>query len=453
MDKPSIVKNIISSLEKSQWYTLDHMRDRQLTRLNHIISHTYETVPFYKAALEKANYCPELSITPEFLSTLPVFSREEIQSGQENTLRSTALQPDDYSYPIVTSGSTGIAVRLIGTFDTACYWQALSMREHYWHKRDFSKTLAAIRWAKRNEALPPLGETNSQWGNATEGIELTGASFFLNVASSIQSQLKWLQMINPHYLLSYPSQLKVLLNDIIEQKITLQNLLEIRSLGETVDSELRLLAINHNFKLTDIYSSEEVGIIAIQCPEYHNYHIQAENVIVEILDIHNQPCGIGDEGRVVLTSLHNFATPLLRYDIGDYAQFDNPCACGRVALPTLKKISGRKRNRIIYPNGESRFPYLGDREEYRQITTAVKKFQMIQHELNKVECKLVVDTPLSSDQKTRYANLIKKNLGNLFEIELTFHDDLPRQSNGKFEEFVSLIPSTIENINQTLMIE
>jgi phenylacetate-CoA ligase len=350
------------------------------------------------------------------------------------------LQSDDFAYPIVTSGSTGVAVRLIGTFDTACYWQALSMRDHFWHQRDFSKTLAAIRWAKRNVALPPLGEPSDHWGVVTEGIVETGGSFFLNVASSTRDQLKWLQMINPYYLLSYPSQLKVLLRYLIDEKIILANIREIRTIGETVDAELIALAQQYGVKLTDIYSAEEFGIIAIQCPEHNNYHVQSENVIVEIVDENGHACAPGQEGRVIVTNLHNFATPLLRYEIGDYAQSDAPCPCGRNALPTLKKIHGRKRNRLTLANGETLFPYLGDREEYREITLAVKKFQMIQHSPQRIECKLVVDTPLTQDQESRYANLIKKNLGHDFDIELTYHQDIPRQPNGKFEEFISLLP-------------
>lgn len=441
MDKSTIVKTLIGSLEKSQWYTPELMQEKQLIRLAQIISHSFESVGFYRPFFEACGYQAGQSIKLDFLYSLPILTREEVQNGQEENLRSTALQTDDYSYPIVTSGSTGVAVRLIGTFDTACYWQALSMREHLWHKRDFNKTLAAIRWAKPNEALAPLGEPNSHWGKVTEGLITTGPSFFLNVATSTQEQIKWLQMIKPHYLLSYPSQLKVILQTVLDKNISIQNLSEIRCLGETVDQELLSLSAYVNLKLTDVYSSEEFGIIAIQCPEYYRYHIQSENVIVEIINEANNPCAIDEEGRVLVTSLHNFATPLFRYEIGDYAAWDKPCACGRDALPTLKKISGRKRNRLILPNGESQFPYLGDREQYRQITHAVKKFQMIQHDHRTVECKLMVEEPLTSDQQTRYAKLIEKNLGHGIKVKLSFHKDIPRQSNGKFEEFISLVSS------------
>lgn len=437
--KIDAVKKISDALTRSAWYSPATMQERQYHRLAQLLTHCLETVPFYQTCLKQAHYQPRQQLTPTFLQSLPIFSRQQLQQAQDSTLKSTLFHNDDYQYSIVTSGSTGVAVRLIGTFETACYWQALSLRDHYWHQRDFSKTLAAIRWAPHNIALPPLGEVNQHWGNVTDGIISTGPSFFLNVLSPTHEQLKWLQMIDPHYLISFPSQLKVLLLEIINRGIRFNHLLEIRTIGETVDDELRGLAHTATVKLTDLYSAKECGIIAIQCPEFKNYHVQSENVILEIVDAQGQPCEYEQDGRVIITHLHNFATPLLRYEIGDYAQFAAPCPCGRDALPTLKKICGRRRNRLIMPTGESRFPYLGDREERRAITTAIKKFQLVQHTVDNLEFKIVVDNRLTFAQEQHYIACIQKDLGYPFAITITYHDDIARQANGKFEEFISYV--------------
>jgi phenylacetate-CoA ligase len=53
----------------------------------------------------------------------------------------------------------------------------------------------------------------------------------------------------------------------------------------------------------------------------------------------------------VVTPLHNFAMPLIRYAIGDYAEAGPPCACGR-GLPVLARILGRARNLLTLPHGE-----------------------------------------------------------------------------------------------------
>jgi len=60
----------------------------------------------------------------------------------------------------------------------------------------------------------------------------------------------------------------------------------------------------------------------------------------------------GQVGRVVVTDLHNFATPLIRYDLGDYAEMADTCPCGR-GLPALKRIMGRRRNMVRLPDGRS----------------------------------------------------------------------------------------------------
>jgi hypothetical protein len=77
-------------------------------------------------------------------------------------------------------------------------------------------------------------------------------------------------------------------------------------------------------------------------------HVCAESFFVELLDEAGEPAPQGELGRVVLTSLHNFAMPLIRYDIGDLAAFGPACSCGR-GLPALLRFchtSGMRRRAV-----------------------------------------------------------------------------------------------------------
>jgi phenylacetate-CoA ligase len=49
----------------------------------------------------------------------------------------------------------------------------------------------------------------------------------------------------------------------------------------------------------------------VQCPEYEQYHVQAEHLLVEILSERDEVCAPGEIGRVVVTPLRNFAMPLI----------------------------------------------------------------------------------------------------------------------------------------------
>src|SRR5262249_10447498 len=141
----------------------------------------------------------------------------------------------------------------------------------------------------------------------------------------------------------------------------------------------------------DNYSSQEAGIVALQCPHGELYHTMAESLVVEVLRDDDTPCGEGEVGRVVVTDLHNFASPLVRYDTGDYAEVGGPCPCGRT-LPTLRRVLGRKRNLLMKADGSRFLPRAGF-ESFAAIAP-VLQYQVVQHALDEIEFKLVTAAPL-----------------------------------------------------------
>ena len=174
----------------------------------------------------------------------------------------------------------------------------------------------------------------------------------------------------------------------------------------------------------------------MQCPDNDHYHIQSESVLLEVLNDDDQPCEPGEIGRVVVTSLHNFATPLIRYEIGDLAELGNQCACGR-GLPVINQIMGRVRNMLTYPNGEKRWPFFGS-ASFKEIAT-IQQFQFIQTALNQIEVHLVVQEALNAQQQLSFTQLLHKNLGYEFELTFHYHEEIKRTAGGKFEDFISKI--------------
>ncbi len=128
----------------------------------------------------------------------------------------------------------------------------------------------------------------------------------------------------------------------IDNSILIPNLKQIITNGEPEPGKTKeSFDKEFNIEIFDTYDTPEFGLIACQCHEYKKYHIQSENIYLEILDENNSPCPTGKIGRIIITSLHNFASPMIRYDTGHYASFCKPCKCGRT-LPTLSRISSTK---------------------------------------------------------------------------------------------------------------
>jgi phenylacetate-CoA ligase len=428
-------------LDVSQWQSPNVLLQNQLAQLKRVVDHAYRTVPYYRALFEKHNISIPDELSLEFLRTIPISLRQMVQEAGE-TLRSQNL-PSAHGKPhdVSTSGSTGRPVRLLGTAVTRFFWRAFVLREHTWHKRDMTKKLGMIRWARRDVGTAPTGLHMPAWP-VVNLVYDTGPACMLNVATPLNDQLDWLLSVKPHYLLSFPSNLAALAKHCLERDITLLNLDEVRTIGETLTGQQRsLFRQAWGVKAVDLYSCEEAGYLAIQCPSHDHYHVQSENVLVEIVDGEGRPCAVHQPGRVLITTLHNYATPLIRYELGDFAEFGEQCSCGR-GLPVIRKIHGRKRSRLILTDGRSEFPYLGEHGQIQKATgVRVRQYQLVQRSVEQVEVRLVTDRKFTESEASKVADLVRSNLGHPFEVTITHWDEIPRGPTGKFDEFVCHVVS------------
>jgi phenylacetate-CoA ligase len=429
-------------LGESQWWPRELLETHQFRQLRQLLAHACQTVPFYRDLFAARDISLPATIDRAFLETLPVVRRSDFQSGSESFL-STA--PPKEHGPVsfgMTSGSTGRPIRFGRSVATQTLWGAFALRDLLWHPRDPSGKLCAIRWSHRGVAKAPDGTSHPSWGGITDQLFKSGPSAVLNVDSTLEEQLTWLLREKPDFLISCPSNLQALAAHAARHGMALPRLRELRTIGETVTPEVRRqLSEAWQAKIIDCYSCEESGYIALQCPDHDHYHIQAENVYVEILDENDRPCPVGVVGRIVLTNLNNFVTPLIRYEIGDYGEFAEACPCGR-GLPVLKRIHGRSRNRLMLPNGGNLFPNFGGQGQITALTgVPLYQFQFLQHSLQQLEAKLVMARPLDSEEQAKVAEFLLRNLGHSFEVVFSFPAEIPRGPNGKFEEFKCLIGS------------
>ena len=216
--------------------------------------------------------------------------------------------------------------------------------------------------------------------------------------------------------------------------VRLPSLREARCVGEPVGDVLRAACTAAwDVPVTDIYSTQELGYLALQCPRHTHYHVQEESVRLEVLHADGRPCGPGEVGLVVATPLYNYATPLLRYAPGDYAEVGEPCSCGR-GLTVLRRILGRERNMWIRPNSDRWWPNVGS--SAMAGFTSVRQWQFVQKALDHLEIRLVAPTPLDPQQEAVLRTLVRERLGDHFTMDLAYCADIPRARSGKFEDYV-----------------
>lgn len=418
-------------LDRTQWWTPHEIERHQLRQLDAVLRHAIESIPFQARRLVEAGYSGRNPIDRETLSHLPLTHRVDLQTSLE--LMQSSRPPADHGRRLegYTSGSTGTPLRFFGTEVTHFFWGAINLRDHRWHGRDLTRKHAVIRAGIDDGPV-------SGWGASSEVAYHTGPGAGLNIRADIDAQLRWLQQEQPAYLLTHPSNLRTLALRSIDRGLALPGLLEARTFGELVEPELRTLCRRAwNVPLIDMYSAEEVGYIALQCPEHEHYHVQSENLVVEVLDDANRPCRPGQIGRVVVTTLHNFVMPLIRYDIGDYAEVGEPCLCGR-GLPVLKRILGRRRNMVRLPDGTRHWPYFSLSKW--GFALPVRQLQMIQHTLQHIEVRLVCTRPLQPPEVDLLIDAVRGGFGYAFDITVTQVAQIHRTTNFKYEDFICLVP-------------
>ena len=421
-------------LEHSQWWSAEQLLSAQLRQLEQLLTHAGQHTPFNGERLQGL-LPPAGQLTAEAWQQIPILTRSDIQSAGD-ALRSNQL-PTSHGKPakVQTSGSTGMPITAYSSELSRFFWRVFTLREHHWHQRDLSATLAAIR--PENKQSPGQPVQLAGWGPATDLVYQTGPSFVLNSRTDIQTQAAWLQQLNPDYLLSLPSNLIELARHCRDHGVIMPKLRQVRTFGEVASAEVRSLSrAVWGVAVKDIYSSTEVGYMATQCPAHEHYHVQSEGVYLEVLKEDGSACGPGEVGRVVVTPLHNYAYPLIRYALGDYAEVGTPCPCGR-GLPVLTRILGRERNMVVLPDGRKHYPSFPS--ELWDSIAPIRQLQLVQRDLHNIDARLVTERPLVAAEEGKFVEMLQQRFGYPFDIQLVYCEVIERSRGGKYEDFVSMV--------------
>jgi phenylacetate-CoA ligase len=193
------------------------------------------------------------------------------------------------------------------------------------------------------------------------------------------------------------------------------------------------------------YAANEVDAIASECSEHLGYHISAENVIVEIVDDADKLVPVGREGRILVTSLHNYGMPFIRYEIGDVGvSSDKACPCGR-GLPLLAAINGRVSDFIYTSRGDC-IPGIALNRSFL-AGLGVEQYQIVQESYEKVLIKLVFGGEYKRDHVKEATREIerhfKSEIGSDVDIVTELVDQIVPTRIGKRRMFISKVTKVL----------
>jgi phenylacetate-CoA ligase len=428
------VAAFLGALAETERLDPERMRLYQRRLLDRLLRHARAETDFYRDRLAPL-FRDDDSIDWDRWREVPILTRAVAQESFDALVARTVPPHVGKAIEDTTSGSTGKPFRHFTSQIQVSASAIANERFFRWHQLDPTALTAQLRAAENDpDTAYPHGRFATGWRPGHPGSRAATLSI---AGISIEQQIEWLSRVRPTYLIAYPSNLQEMARIARAGGVKL-DLDGVLTFGEmTTPDAYEAIRDYFGCRPLDRYGSTEVGLVSATCPHSGRQHVMAELVLVEIVGEDGKPVPPGVPGRVVTTPFYNFAMPLIRYDIGDYAAFSSEaCGCGRT-LPTLSAIYGRARNVFRYMDGSSGWPVVRSREIGAFVPH--RQYQLVQVARDRLELRYVPIAAHQANDMRGLTEYVRKRLHPSVSITTVAMDEIPRSKGGKYEDCVSLV--------------
>lgn len=365
---------------------------------------------------------------PKDLSSFPILTKDIIRENFED-LKSKDLNIRKW-WINTSGGSTGEPVKFIQDKE----YLEISRNITYLQKQkvgySFGDTFIKL-WGDEREILNGSQSIKSKVINYIKNL-----TFLNSFNMSEKNMYSFIEQINqkqPKLIVAYAQAMYELSKFVEEKNIKIESVGSIITSAGTLYPFMReSIEKNFNTKVYNRYGSREVGNIACEEPNIDGLVI-TDGVYVEIVDENGNICEDGVEGEIVVTSLINYAMPLIRYKIGDRGILNTT----KYNFPILEKVSGRNVNMFKKSDGT-----LIDGEYFTHLLYHIywiNKFQIVQKDYKYVVINIVLNENKIDDDIEQIKKGIYKILGEDCTIEFNYLDEILPLRSGKYVYTISEI--------------
>jgi len=328
----------------------EELQQLQLRRLRSTVERCYQTVKYYREAMDELGVKPRHIQSVADVRLLPFTKKENLR---ENYPFDMFAVPTDQVVRIHASSGTTGKPTVVG----------YTRRDIHTWARIMARSLAAA-------GLRPGDRLHNAYGYGlfTGGLGLHYGAEELGLmvtpisGGQTQRQIMLIRDFEPTGLSCTPSYALNLAETAEDLKVDLRKLpLKVGIFGaEPWTEEMRYeLESRLGIDAIDIYGlSEVIGPgVGIECIEAKSgLHVFEDHFLIEAVDVDTgQPIPYGESGEIVITSLTKEAFPVIRYRTRDISILNPaPCRCGRTHV-RMKRVTGRTDDMLII-RGVNVFP-------------------------------------------------------------------------------------------------
>jgi len=414
---------LLNKLRGNLKLTRAKLEEIQQKKLKDLLKHAYENVPYYQHLFDSNRIKPEDIRNVKDLEKIPVTDKAVLRSMKRSDIMAKNINQGE-CVEVFTSGSTGMPTHIYFTQRDLEFLDLIYLRSFLQNGLRFKHKRAFI-------LDPHSFETKKCW------YHWFGLATYVNISCFLEpeKQVQVLKDQMPDFVHGYPSSLSQIAKFLLDFGIEGVRPHIISTSAELLHQKDRQL-IDSAFGtvIYDRYAARECGNIAWECNEHNGYHINIDSLVVEFLK-DGRPVDPGERGDVVITNLHSYAMPFIRYKIGDVAVPSyKECPCG-IELPLMEIIEGRDEDFIVLKNGKKISPMM--------VTCTLdhipglRQFRIIQENVGLLIAVLAKGEGFGADTVHRVEEQLKTILDEKMDIRYEVVDNIPREPTGKVRAVVS----------------
>jgi len=408
------------------------LEELQARLLRVLIKRAARDVPYYRDIFEAHHIDPDSIRSAADLTRLPVLTKDAVRAHKQSLISET--YPRRRLLYGHTSGSTGSSLTLYWDHNVDIAWNAALWRHREWAGVPFGTPYASLLGqviVPATRTRPPFWRRNHPWNQ-------TFFSTFHLRDENLDAYVAELERSGAQALEAYPSTAYVLARHLEQRNRTLPLRAVFTSTETLLDTQRELIEERFACRVFDYYSAAERVIFAGECEEHRGLHLFDDVGVTEVLDDDDRPVPPGQPGRLVVTGLHNFAMPFIRYEIGDVSGISTePCSCGR-SLPLLLRVTTKSEDILVLPDGRYIAPSVLT-HPFKPLKT-VRASQIIQETPDLVRVLLVTRDDYGPRDEQRLRASLVERLGTEVTLRIEQVDEIPRGPRGKLRWVISKVP-------------
>lgn len=412
-------------LERTQWLPKTELRAMQFEKVQRLLRYAYQHVPFYRERYQSEDIHPDDIKSWKDFQNIPILTKEDVSEHLKSLV---SEEPGIEKSENHTGGSTGLPLRFYMDRSFGWWTAALGNRGRSWYGVYPGDKIAWVWGAERdvaNHSLRDRLKARVRRHRLLHAFTMTEA----NMQAFAEMLVDW----QPAMIRAYPSTLSVFAQFIKQKGIN-----SIAPRFIEVTSEVLFPAQRELFEevfqcsVANIYSARELYKIAYDCPD-GRLHV-SETHYLELV-ANGQASEAGQMGEIIVTSLHQFAMPLIRYRIGDLGVHDpEDCPCGR-GMPILRELVGKTNDVMVTADG-----MLVSHQYVNAIMkarTEVDHYQFYQPDIHHLEVRLICNQRVDEAWLDTLRREVQSHFGSGTQVSIHLVDHLELTPAGKWRYIIS----------------